>query len=177
MLKAVRKEVEKLIKELELDCSVEEFKFKADWYFICIHKKISENFMREFRERIYWDYIPDYQQPFSEEFKNEFEDRVGCWNDCENCEDGNDCDKNDYDASSNSEEEALRRIKSQLKGRVERFDRINLRSFLLPSDLSNDFKKKLFKDNKNRDDKNKNDKIMEVYNFVIRIFRCFLKKL
>ena len=73
MNKAVRKEVEALIKDL--DCSVEEFREEANWYRISIYQKLSEDFIREFKNKVDWRFISLYQK-LSEDFIREFQDKV-----------------------------------------------------------------------------------------------------
>ena len=51
MKKSVKKEIEKLIEELELNCSIEEFKDKVDWKEIFQYQKLSEEFKEEFKEK------------------------------------------------------------------------------------------------------------------------------
>ena len=75
MTNKVKQEVEKLIKELNLNCSVEKFKDKVYWYRISISQKLSEDFIREFKNEVNWDYISQYQK-LSEEFIREFKDKV-----------------------------------------------------------------------------------------------------
>jgi hypothetical protein len=43
-------EVEKIIKELNLNCTLEEFQNKVDWNYISIYQKLSEDFIKEFSE-------------------------------------------------------------------------------------------------------------------------------
>ena len=71
----VKKEIEKLIKEEKLDCSIEEFKDKVDWEEIFIDQKLSENFIREFQDKVNWNRISLYQK-LSESFIREFKDKV-----------------------------------------------------------------------------------------------------
>ena len=71
----VRKEVQKLIKKLELNCTVREFQDKVDWYDISINQKLSEDFIREFQDKVDWDSISKYQK-LSEDFIKEFQDKV-----------------------------------------------------------------------------------------------------
>jgi hypothetical protein len=75
MKKSVKKEIRSLIKELDLDCSVEEFKDKVDWGWISVDQKISENFIREFKNEVYWSNISAFQK-LSEGFIREFKDKV-----------------------------------------------------------------------------------------------------
>ena len=75
MTSKVKKEVEELIKEFELNCSIEEFKQKADWIDISMSRDISEDFIREFREVVNWHYISS-DQVLSEDFIREFKDEV-----------------------------------------------------------------------------------------------------
>jgi hypothetical protein len=79
MKKSVKKEVESLIKELDLDCSVEEFKHKVNWRWISESQKLSEGFIREFKDKVDWYYISAYQK-LSEGFIRKFQDKVnwGC---------------------------------------------------------------------------------------------------
>ena len=48
---------------------------KIDWYWISCHQTLSENFIREFQDRVNWDDI-SYYQTLSEPFIREFQDRV-----------------------------------------------------------------------------------------------------
>ena len=98
MKKSVKEEVESLIKELNLNCSVDEFKDKVDWELISqyqklsekfirefqdkdnyldisVYQKLSEEFIREFQDKVNWGYISTYQK-LSEEFIREFQDKV-----------------------------------------------------------------------------------------------------
>ena len=75
MLLSVHKEVEELIKQLNLDCSVEEFKDKVNWLYISRHQPFSEEFIKEFHDKVDWWYISVYQ-PLSEKFIREFKDKV-----------------------------------------------------------------------------------------------------
>ena len=75
MIKLVEKEVKKLIKNLELNCSVEEFKDKVDWTDISANQKLSEKFIREFEDKVCWHAISSNQK-LSEKFIREFEDEV-----------------------------------------------------------------------------------------------------
>jgi len=75
MKKSVKEEVESLIKDLELNCSVEEFEDKVSWFWISIHQKLSEGFIREFKNKFDWGFISKYQK-LSEGFIREFEDKV-----------------------------------------------------------------------------------------------------
>ena len=82
MKKIVKKEVEKLIKELELNCSIEEFKDKLDnkfdnymtgWGCISVEKKLSLSFIREFKDKINWFHVSlvsNLSETFIKEFKN-----------------------------------------------------------------------------------------------------------
>ena len=52
-----------------------EFKDKVDWINISIYQKLSEEFIREFRNRVDWGYI-SIDQKLSEGFMREFKDKV-----------------------------------------------------------------------------------------------------
>ena len=47
---------------------IREFKDKIDWKYISIYQKLSENFIEEFQDKVNWDYISKYQT-LSENFK------------------------------------------------------------------------------------------------------------
>jgi hypothetical protein len=102
MKKSVKKEIEFLIQELDLNCSVEEFKDKVSWYCISKYQKLSEGFIRKFKNKVNWICISIYQklsenfirefqykvdwgnisvyQILSEEFMREFQDKINWWN-------------------------------------------------------------------------------------------------
>ena len=71
----VTKEVEKLIEECELGCSVDEFKDKVDWNIISQHQKLSEDFVREFQDKVNWMWIFIYQD-ISDEYREEIRDKI-----------------------------------------------------------------------------------------------------
>jgi hypothetical protein len=75
MKKSVEEEIRYLIKKLDLNCSVEEFKDEVIWIYISKYQKLSENFIREFKDKINWGNISIYQK-LSEGFIREFEDKV-----------------------------------------------------------------------------------------------------
>ena len=75
MKQNVRKEIEEIIANQNLNCTVGEFKDKVDWYYISSYQKLSEDFMREFKDKVYWDDISEYQK-LSEDFIREFKDIV-----------------------------------------------------------------------------------------------------
>ena len=75
MKKEVRKEVKKLIEELQLSCSVEEFKDKVCWDYISSYQKLPLSFIREFKDKVNWHKISTYQK-LSEQFIREFKDEV-----------------------------------------------------------------------------------------------------
>ena len=52
MNKQVQKEVEKLIKEYELNCSIREFQGKVYWYYISYYQVLSRKFREEFKDKI-----------------------------------------------------------------------------------------------------------------------------
>jgi len=52
MKKSVKEEVKKIIEELNLGCSIEEFKDKVVWGCISESQKLSERFIREFNLKI-----------------------------------------------------------------------------------------------------------------------------
>ncbi|CCU55591.1 tryptophan repeat gene family [Choristoneura biennis entomopoxvirus] len=54
---------------------IREFKDKVDWYNISIHQKLSEDFIREFKYKVNWCRISIYQK-LSEDFIREFKNKV-----------------------------------------------------------------------------------------------------
>ena len=54
---------------------IREFKDKVNWEEISCHQKLSENFIREFQDKINWDYI-SYYQKLSEDFIREFKYKI-----------------------------------------------------------------------------------------------------
>ena len=76
MNEKVQKEVQELIKQY-LNCSVGEFKDKANWYYVSHSLQLSEDFIKEFKDRVDWGYVSRYQH-LSEPFIREFQDKV-CW--------------------------------------------------------------------------------------------------
>ena len=54
---------------------IREFKDKVDWVRISTHQKLSEEFIKEFQNSVNWSYISIYQK-LSEEFIREFQNRV-----------------------------------------------------------------------------------------------------
>ena len=54
---------------------IREFKNNVDWSFISINQTLSEDFIREFKYNINWEYISQYQK-LSEDFIREFSDKV-----------------------------------------------------------------------------------------------------
>jgi hypothetical protein len=68
-------EVEKIIKELNLNCTLEEFQNKVDWRYISEHRNLSEDFIKEFKDKVDWINISKYQN-LSENFIREFKDYV-----------------------------------------------------------------------------------------------------
>jgi hypothetical protein len=78
MKKSVKEEIISLIKKLELNCSVEEFKDIVDWYYISEYQKLSEGFIREFKNEFDWGHISEFQK-LSEDFIREFQDKVHWW--------------------------------------------------------------------------------------------------
>ena len=75
MIDSVKKEVEQLIEKLDLNCSIEEFKDKANCINISYFQFLSEDFIREFKDYIGWDIISKYQI-LPENFIREFKDEV-----------------------------------------------------------------------------------------------------
>jgi hypothetical protein len=54
---------------------IREFKNNVDWCFISINQTLSEKFIREFKDNVNWEYISRHQK-LSEDFIREFSDKV-----------------------------------------------------------------------------------------------------
>jgi len=54
---------------------IREFQDRVNWFYISAHQTLSDEFRKEFQDRVNWDYISAYQT-LSEEFIREFQDRV-----------------------------------------------------------------------------------------------------
>ena len=75
MKNCVKKEVEKIIEEYKLNCSVKEFGDKADFKLITSDLKLSLDFIKEFKNKVYWPWISLYYK-MSEKFIREHKDYV-----------------------------------------------------------------------------------------------------
>jgi phosphoribosylanthranilate isomerase len=71
-------EVEKIIKQLNLKCTLKQFQDKVNWDYISAHQKLSEDFIREFKNHVSWFWISAHQN-LSEDFIREFKDYVNCF--------------------------------------------------------------------------------------------------
>ena len=58
---------------------IREFQDKVNWLAISWYQKLSEDFIREFQDKVNWYYISSNQK-FSENFIKEFQDKVD-WDD------------------------------------------------------------------------------------------------
>jgi len=77
--KELQKEIKTIIKKFRINCLVDEFETKVSyfnfWDSISIYGKLSENFIREFKNKLNWYYISIYQT-LSENFIREMQDKV-----------------------------------------------------------------------------------------------------
>ena len=53
---------------------IREFQNKLEWFWISIYQKLSEDFIREFQDKVNWGYISIHQK-LSEDFIREFQDK------------------------------------------------------------------------------------------------------
>ena len=51
---------------------IREFKDKVDWTLICENQTLSEDFINEFEDKVDWSLISIYQRPFNKKFSIEF---------------------------------------------------------------------------------------------------------
>jgi len=75
MNKTLKKEIESLIKGLNLNCSIEKFQDKVYWPDISKYQKLSEEFIEKFQDKVYWYWISKYQK-LSEQFIEKFQNKV-----------------------------------------------------------------------------------------------------
>jgi len=73
-------EIKKLIKEYKLNCSIEEFQDKVEWSNISYCQTLSEDFIREFKNKLDLDYLllknkisPDFYNSLTYEKVSRFE--------------------------------------------------------------------------------------------------------
>ena len=71
------KEIKKILKFYNKD-SIKDLT-DVDWYNISYYQKLSEEFIRKFKDKVNW-YSINYYQKLSEEFIREFKDRVYWYN-------------------------------------------------------------------------------------------------
>jgi hypothetical protein len=55
---------------------IREFQDKVDWKGISISQQLTEDFIREFQDKVNWTYILSKQKNISENFKNEFYNKL-----------------------------------------------------------------------------------------------------
>ena len=53
MKRSVQAEIKKIIKEENLNCTIKEFKDSVDWDYISEYQKLSEEFIKEFKDKLY----------------------------------------------------------------------------------------------------------------------------
>jgi len=75
MNKALKKEIEDIIDEKRLHCSIEEFIHEINWYWVSVYRRLSDEFMVRYKRYLNWGYISSFQQ-LSEEFIAKHKDRV-----------------------------------------------------------------------------------------------------
>ena len=83
MKKSVKKEIRVLIHHFDFKISVKQFQnekfsileFEDGWFKISGYRYLSEDFIREFQDKVSWRQISRYQK-LSEEFIREFQDKV-----------------------------------------------------------------------------------------------------
>ena len=73
--KELIEEIESIIENEELSCSIDEFQDKVHWDWISYKQKLSEKFIEKFQDKVYW-YRISYYQKLSEEFIEKFQNKV-----------------------------------------------------------------------------------------------------
>ena len=75
MNQELKKEIEEIIKKLNLQCSVKDFPSIVDWYRISKYQKLSESFIEKYSDKVDWIYISKYQK-LNESFIEKHSDKV-----------------------------------------------------------------------------------------------------
>ena len=75
MTPQLEKEIQEIIDNNNLNCTIKEFIDKADWINISGYQRISEEFIREFKDKVNWYLISQYQK-LSEKLIQEFKEYV-----------------------------------------------------------------------------------------------------
>jgi len=93
MKKSVKQELNKILKEhnyknineIDWNCIshyqklsedfIREYKDKVNWVYISHYQQLSEDFIKEFKDKVEWRWISEFQQ-FSEDFIREFQDKI-----------------------------------------------------------------------------------------------------
>ena len=82
MNQELKKEIEEIIKKLNLQCSVKDFPSIVDWYRISKYQKLSESFIEKFKDRLDIAKIPKENIIYQKE--NDIQDNCKR-NTCYNC--------------------------------------------------------------------------------------------
>ncbi len=75
MTEQLEKEIQKIIDNHNLHCTITEFKNYVNWYSISRSEKFSEELLREFKDDVNWNYISHHQK-LSEALIREFKNKV-----------------------------------------------------------------------------------------------------
>lgn len=75
MKESVRKEIENIIEKKQLNCTVENFSKCCDMANLSYHKVLSEDFIREFKDKVNWSFISQ-KQKLTESFIEEHDNYV-----------------------------------------------------------------------------------------------------
>ena len=73
--KEIVEEIQNIIDDLDLSCSVDEFSDKVDWSGISCYQNLTEDFIREFSDKVDWIGI-SRNQNLTEDFIREFSDKM-----------------------------------------------------------------------------------------------------
>lgn len=57
MKKSVKKEIQKIISEQNLSCSIKTFKDKINWDNVALRHSLSEKFIKKFKDKVNWYHI------------------------------------------------------------------------------------------------------------------------
>jgi len=110
MKNLVKKEIEKIIKKYNSNCSIEEFENLVNWNFISWSQKLSLDFIRKFKDKVNWEYVSAYQK-LSLDFIREFKNKVN-W---DNVEEYQNITKKDIEEYEEEKELEKTRVKNKFQ--------------------------------------------------------------
>lgn len=75
MIATLRQEIEKIIKDSNPNCLIDDFANKVNWAWISERQQLSEQFIEKYQDKVDWGLISRFQQ-LSEQFIEKYQDKV-----------------------------------------------------------------------------------------------------